>query len=131
MPHDLKSSPRFSITLYIDTSFYFMECFKIIFKRQPLSSHVPFLGWETKGLLRGVLYFMTMEKEHSSLIGIYGREFHVIGFQRLKVLEQGRLITSLKDRGADRNHRGLDANTGHSQNLGTTGVFLRSYYSHQ
>lgn len=43
---------------------------------------------------------MTTEREHSSLIGVCVREFHIIGFQRLKALEQGCLITSLKGRGA-------------------------------
>ena len=74
---------------------------------------------------------MNTEREHSSLKGIYVREFHVIGFQRLKVLEQGCLITSLKGKGPDRNLTGLDAQTEYSQNLGTTGAFLRSYISHQ
>lgn len=84
------------MTLYIDTSFYFTQCFKIIFKRQLLLSRVPLAGKQRKSLLRGVLHFMTTEREHSSLIGIYVREFHIIGFQRLEVLEQGCLITSLK-----------------------------------
>lgn len=35
---------------------------------------------------------MTTEREHSSLIGVYVRELHVIGLQRLKALEHGCLI---------------------------------------
>lgn len=71
--HDLKSRPRFQITLYIDTSFYLTWCFKIIFKRQFLWSHVPLARKQRKPLLRGVLNFMTTGREHSSLIGMYVR----------------------------------------------------------
>lgn len=115
--HDLKSSPHFKITLYINTSFYVTQCFKIIFKRQLLLSYVPLAGKQRKSLLRGVLHFMTTEREHSSLIGRYVRQFHIIGFQRLEVLEQGCLITSLKGKGANGNLRGLDAKTERSLNL--------------
>lgn len=87
---------------------------------------------ENKGsLLRGVLRFMATEGECSSLIGRYVREPHVTGFQRFKVLEQGCLITSWEGEGAKRNLRGLDAKTEHSLNLGATGAFLRSCFSHR
>lgn len=74
--HDLKSRPYFQITLYMGTSFYLTWCFKIIFKRQFLSSPVPLATKQRKPLLRGVLHFMTTEREHSSLIGMYVRVPH-------------------------------------------------------
>lgn len=92
---------------------------------------MPLAGKQRKSLLRGVLHFMTTEREHSPLIGVYVREFHVIGFQRLKVLEQSCLITSLKGRGANGSLRDSDAKTEHSLSLRATGTFLRSYYSHR
>lgn len=61
---------------------------------------MPLAGKQRKSLLRGVLHFMTTEREHSSLIGVYVREFYIIAFQRLKAPEQGCLITSLKGRRA-------------------------------
>lgn len=74
---------------------------------------------------------MTTEREHGSLIGVHVREFHIIGFQRLKVLEQGRLITSLKGEGANGKLSGLNAKTEHSLNLWAAGASLISYSSHR
>ena len=118
-------------SLYISIlHFISQNVLKLYLKGSLFHLMFPWLG--NKGsLLRGVLHFMTTEREHSSLIGIYVREFHITGFQRLKVLEQGRLTTSLKGKGANRNLRGLDAKTEHSLNLWATGAFLRSYYSHR
>lgn len=84
-------------------------------------SHVLLAEKQRKSLLRGVLHFMTTEREHSSLIGEYVRKFHIMGFPRLNVLEEGLWITSLRGEGAHGNLEGSDAKAEHSLNLWATG----------
>lgn len=62
-------------------------------------SHALLAQKQRKSLLRGGLHLTTTEREHSSLIGAYVREFHVTGFPRLNVLEEGLWITSQKGEG--------------------------------
>lgn len=70
-------------------------------------SHALLAEKQRKSLLRGVLHLTTTEREHSSLIGAYVREFHVTGFPRLNVLEEGLWITSQKGEGGEWKARGF------------------------
>lgn len=126
--HDLKSRPHFQITLYIDTSFYLTWCFKIIFKRQFLWSHVPLARKQRKPLLRGVLHFMTTEREHSSLIGTYVRvplnrvsEIRSFGTRLFDNISEGRR-TECKPQSFRCQNRTLPK-------LWAAEAFLRSFYS--